>query len=488
MGVVASCSSSSSPNRASPTTAVTSTSLPVQAVQWEPCTGNAGPAKYECATVQVPRNPLKPSDGTIGMAIDRRPASGQKIGSLLVNPGGPGASGVDALPTLISSMPPDLLARFDVVGFDPPGVGRTAPIVCLDSAGLERYYHVDPEPTTPSAFNAMLSADRNFAAGCESRSGAELPYVSTADAAMDMDVLRRDLGDPQLTYMGFSYGTLLGATYADLFPKNVRAMVLDGALDPALPVIDELDQQAAGLDGQLQQFFAWCRARPSCGWSPAGDPRAAFEALLAKVKTSPLPAKGTARTVGPAEVTYGTAVTLYSTTTWGDLGLALGAASHGDGTYMLELFDAYTGRQSDGSYDNLFEANAAVNCLDAAAPSISAIQAAAPKAESMAPVFGLQNLYSEATCSVWPVPATGRVGPLHANGSAPIVVVGSTGDPITPYQWAQALAGELENGVLLTRVGDGHTGYRSSSCIRAAADSYLINLTVPPAGTRCASD
>ncbi|HVA75065.1 MAG TPA: alpha/beta hydrolase [Acidimicrobiales bacterium] len=462
--------------------------MPVQAVQWEPCTGNAGPAKYECATVQVPRNPLKPSDGTIGMAIDRRPASGQKIGSLLVNPGGPGASGVDALPTLISSMPPDLLARFDVVGFDPPGVGRTAPIVCLDSAGLERYYHVDPEPTTPSAFNAMLSADRNFAAGCESRSGAELPYVSTADAAMDMDVLRRDLGDPQLTYMGFSYGTLLGATYADLFPKNVRAMVLDGALDPALPVIDELDQQAAGLDGQLQQFFAWCRARPSCGWSPAGDPRAAFEALLAKVKTSPLPAKGTARTVGPAEVTYGTAVTLYSTTTWGDLGLALGAASHGDGTYMLELFDAYTGRQSDGSYDNLFEANAAVNCLDAAAPSISAIQAAAPKAESMAPVFGLQNLYSEATCSVWPVPATGRVGPLHANGSAPIVVVGSTGDPITPYQWAQALAGELENGVLLTRVGDGHTGYRSSSCIRAAADSYLINLTVPPAGTRCASD
>jgi len=334
----------------------------------------------------------------------------------------------------------------------------------------------------------MLSADKTFASGCESRSGAELPYVSTADAAMDMDVLRRDLGDAKLTYLGFSYGTLLGATYADLFPRNVRAMVLDGALDPALPVVDELDQQSAGLDGQLEQFFTWCRARPNCGWNPPGDPKAAFEALLSKVKTSPLPARGTSRTVGPAELTYGTAVTLYSTTTWDDLGLALGAASRGDGTILLELFDAYTGRQSDGSYDNLFEANAAVNCLDAPAPSIAAIQAAAPRAEAMAPVFGLQNLYSEVTCSVWPVPATGHVGPLRASGSPPIVVVGSTGDPITPFPWAQALAGEMQNGVLLTRVGDGHTAYRSSSCIRSAVDAYLIDLTVPAAGTRCASD
>ena len=281
---------------------------------------------------------------------------------------------------------------------------------------------------------------------------------------------------------------LFRSTYADLFPKNVRAMVLDGALDPALPVIDDLDQQAASLDGQLDQFFTWCSGRSSCGWNPSGDPKAAFESLLAKVKDSPLPARGTSRTVGPAELTYGTAVTLYSTSTWGDLGLALGAASRGDGTYMLELFDAYTGRQSDGSYNNLFEANAAVNCLDAQAPSIPDLQAAAAKAEAVAPVFGLQNLYSEVTCAVWPVPATGHVGPLHADGSPPIVVVGSTGDPITPYSWAQALAGELQNGVLLTRVGDGHTGYRSSSCIRSAADSYLIDLTVPPAGTRCQSD
>lgn len=462
--------------------------MPAATVQWAPCTAATGPAKYQCATVQVPRNPSDLSQGTIPMAIDRLPATGQKIGSLLVNPGGPGASGVDSLPILVASMPADLLARFDVVGFDPPGVGRTAPIVCLDSAGLQSYYHVDPEPTTPAGLSELLSADRTFASGCQAKSGAELPYVSTADAAKDMDVLRRDLGDAKLTYLGFSYGTFLGATYAELFPKNIRAMVLDGAEDPGLSVIDELNQQAAALDNQLQKFFTWCAARTSCQWKPAGDPTAAFEALLAKVRTNPLPARKTDRTVGPSELIYGSAVTLYSTQNWGDLGLALGAASHGDGTYLLELFDEYTGRHADGSYDNLFEANAAINCLDAPAPSEAAIQAAQSQAESTAPVFGPQNLYSELTCSVWPVKATGHVGPIRAAGSPPIVVVGSTGDPITPYQWAQALAGQLENGVLLTRVGDGHTGYRSSSCIRAAVDAYLIDLTVPQRGTRCASD
>ena len=424
------------------------------------------------------------------MALDRRPANGQKIGSLLVNPGGPGASGVDALPTLIATMPNDLLDRFDVVAFDPPGVQRTAPIVCLDSAGLQGYYHVDPEPPTQSGVDALVQADRTFDSGCQFRSGGELPYVSTVVAAKDIDVLRGDLGDAKLTYLGFSYGTLLGATYANLFPQNVRAMVLDGALDPAQGVIPQLDQQAAGIDGQLRQFFAWCKTAgvKACPWTPGGDPMATYQALLTRVRTNPLPAKGTTRTVGTAELLYGTAVTLYSTATWQDLGYALQGASQHDGTDFLQFFDAYTGRQSDGSYNNLFEANAAINCIDTPAPTIAQIQAAVPAAEAAAPIFGLQNLYSEISCSLWPVPATGKVGPISAAGAAPIVVVGSTGDPITPYQWSQALATELQSGVLLTRVGDGHTGYRSSSCIRTAVDAYLTGLTVPAAGTRCASD
>jgi hypothetical protein len=181
-------------------------------------------------------------------------------------------------------------------------------------------------------------------------------------------------------------------------------------------------------------------------------------------------------------------VTLYSTTTWDDLSFALAQASQGNGTDLLSLFDAYTGRSANGSYSNLFEANAAVNCLDAPAPTLSQLQAAAPSARAAAPIFGLQNLYSEAGCSVWPVPATGRVAAIQAPGSPKIVVVGSTGDPITPYRWAQALASQLENGVLLTRVGDGHTGYEASSCIRTNVDRYLIDLTAPPPGTSCRSN
>lgn len=421
------------------------------------------------------------------MAIDRRPANGAKLGSLIVNPGGPGASGVDSLPELVGPMPNDVLANFDVVSFDPPGVQRTAPIVCLDSTGLQNYYHVDPEPVTQSGFDALVQADRTFDNGCQSRSGAELPYVSTADAAMDMDVLRRDLGDNKITYLGFSYGTLLGAVYANLFPHNVRAMVLDGALDPSVGVIPALDQQSASLDGQLKQFFASCKPS-SCVWKPAGDPMAAYQALLSKVRSTPLRVSGNTRTVGPSEFLYGTAVTLYSTATWRDLAVALQAASVGDGGPFLQFFDAYTGRQADGSYNNLFEANAAINCADAPAPTISQLQADVPAAQAAAPVFGVQNLYSELGCSVWPIPASGKPGPIHAAGAPPIVVVGSTGDPITPYQWAQSLASQLQSGVLLTREGDGHTAYRSSSCIRGDVDAYLINLTVPAPGTRCASD
>jgi pimeloyl-ACP methyl ester carboxylesterase len=456
-------------------------------VRWSACRGSAGPKGYQCATVPVPLDPSHPGGPTIGMAIDRHQATGSKIGSLLINPGGPGASGVDALPQVVPTMSAALRAAFDIVGFDPPGVARTAPITCLDSAGLSRYFHTDPAPPTAAGFASMVATDRAFATGCQARSGAELPHVGTLDAARDMDVLRAALGDSKLSYLGFSYGSLLGATYAGLFPTHVRALVLDGALDPALPTISQLDQQAAGLDGQLQQFFAACSSQASCLWKPAGTPAAAYRALVARVRVHPLPAQGTSRTVGPSELLYGTAVTLYSTSSWKDLAFALQAASGGDGTYLLQLFDQYTGRHPNGSYDNLFEANAAINCLDSPAPTIAALTAAGPAAQAAAPIFGVQNIDSEVGCAVWPVPATGHIGPIRATGSPPIVVVGSTGDPITPYTWAQSLARELANGVLLTRVGDGHTAYLNSACIRTDVDRYFITLAAPAVGTRCAS-
>ena len=302
-----------------------------------------------------------------------------------------------------------------------------------------------------------------------------------------MDVLRAALGDSRLTYLGFSYGTLLGATYAGLFPTHVRAMVLDGALDPAESPLTAADQQAAALDGQLQQFFATCASAPKCPWQPGGNLSSAFQALLQQVRANPLAAQHTSRTVGPAELLYGTAAALYSTTTWNDLAVSLQAASQGDGTDLLELFDLYTGRRPDGSYSNVFEANPAVGCLQAPAPSLAALTAALPAAEAAAPVFGQLIIDGLVTCAVWPVPATGTLAPIRAAGSPPIVVVGSTGDPITPYRSAQSLAGELDNGVLLTRVGDGHTAYQASSCIRTWVDRYLMTLATPPPNTRCSS-
>jgi pimeloyl-ACP methyl ester carboxylesterase len=421
------------------------------------------------------------------MAVDRLRATGRRIGSLLVNPGGPGASGVDFLPEAVQLMPSSLKQSFDVVGFDPPGVGRTAPIRCLGPAGLSAYFHEDPDPPSAAGLQAAIAEDRVFAEGCEARSSAELPYVSTVDAAEDMDVLRRDLGDAKLTYLGFSYGTFLGATYAGLYPTRVRAMVLDGAIDPALSVVQGLDAQSAAIEGDLDAVFASCRQRPSCPWKPGPDPQAAYERLLDGVRSRPLAVPGTTRTVGPAELIYGTAAALYSTSTWADLEAALAQAEGGNGTGLLELFDAYTGRSPNGTYSNEFEANAAVNCLDAPAPSIAAIEADAPAARAAAPVFGVADLYSELGCAVWPVAATGVPGPIRAAGAPPIVVVGSTGDPATPYPEAQALASELRSGVLLTRVGEGHTGYPYSSCIRSYVDSYLTGLTPPPPGTRCPS-
>jgi pimeloyl-ACP methyl ester carboxylesterase len=380
-----------------------------------------------------------------------------------------------------------MLSSFDVVGFDPPGVGHTAPITCLDGKELDRYFHVDPAPTTASGLDALIAAAATFARGCEARSAAELPYVSTVDAAMDLDFVRQALGDAKLTYIGFSYGSLLGQVYAGLYPTHIRAMVIDGVLDPAISEFTLVDQQAASLDNELRQFFAACVSSPSCPWKPGPDPAAAFQALLQSVRQRPLPVPGTSRTVGPAELLYGTAWPLYFTSTWPDAEKALAQASQGNGYGLLAEADSYNNRNSDGTYENLLEANAAVDCLDEPPTTVAQVEAAAATAKRDAPVFGELDLYGDLTCAEWPVKSTGTVAPVRAAGSPPILVVGSTGDPITPYQWAQAVASQLQNAVLLTRVGDGHTGYGASSCVRTLVDQYLISLSVPPAGTRCSS-
>ncbi len=475
------------PGTAAPTSssAAPTTSAPAMpAVSWHACSsGSLG--GFQCATLPVPLNPADSTGPTIGLALDRKPATGRKIGSLLVNPGGPGASGVDALPGIYQQLSPDLRQHFDIVGFDPPGVGHSEGVTCLDNNGLAAYYHLDPAPDTPAGLASLVTANQQFAAGCQTRSGAVMPYVSTVVAAHDMDLIRAALGDAKLTYLGFSYGTFLGATYAEEFPTRIRAMVLDGAIDPTLESVTALDQQSAALEQGLNEFFAWCSSDPSCSWKPSGDALQAYEALLARVRATPLAADGTGRTVGPAELLYGTADALYSQQTWPDLGDALQETQGGNGTLMLALFDDYTERNPNGSYSDIAEAETAVDCLDDPVPPAPQVEAGAAAAAAAAPVFGVMNLYGDLTCDVWPVKPTGGPHAITAAASPPIVVVGSTGDPITPYPWAQHLASMLSHGDLLTRIGYGHTAYGDSTCIDNQLDVYLVDLRPPAPGTRC---
>lgn len=455
-------------------------------LRWAPCQDGEGPPGAQCATLTVPLDPTSTAPGgpTTTLALDRLPATGHRTGSLVLNPGGPGVSAVDALPDLGRLVGADVREHLDLVGWDPPGVGHSDPTRCLPNDALGAYLHEDPAPPGAAGFAQVVADARSFAAACRRALGPLLDHVRTADAARQLDKVRAALGDARLTYLGFSYGTLLGATYAAMFPTHVRAMVLDGALDPSLAPLPALEAQAAAVDRQFGTFAAACRAAPDCPWRPGADPAGALLALVARSRARPLPA-GSGRVAGPAEVLYGVADALYSPSSWPVLEQALADAGRGRGDGLVALFDAYVERGPDGAWSTTTESEVAVNCTDVAPPTLAQVQAAADASLATAPLFGPLDLDAEATCAVWPAAATGPASPLHAPGAPPIVVVGSTGDPITPYAWARSLAAQLGTATLLTRVGDGHTAYGASGCVRAAVDRYLLTTTPPPPGTTC---
>ncbi len=455
-------------------------------VSWTPCNGIDGPTGYGCATVKVPLDYTHPNGTQIGIALDRHAATGSRIGALFVNPGGPGASGVDYLPDIIGILTPAVLARFDIVGFDPRGVGRSDPVTCETGPQLDQFFDLNPDPKTAAGLAQLTAAYRTFDQGCEARSGSVLSFVGTVNAARDLDELRAAVGDAKLSYLGFSYGTLLGATYGGLFPTHIRALALDGAVNPAEPSLPTYVEQSAAINKDLDDFLANCSQDPTCAWKPSGNLRTDYDALMARIAAHPLPGDGT-RTLGPGLALDAMFIGLNDEASWPALASGLAAADAGDGSVLLDYGDQYTERNADGTYSNLFEAYYAISCVDSTWPTDPAvIQQAAATARQQAPELGAADVYGIALpCATWPVPATTSPHVITAAGSPPIVVVGSTGDPATPYADAQALAGQLQHGVLLTRVGDGHIGYRSSACIRSHVDSYLIDLTVPPSGIRC---
>jgi pimeloyl-ACP methyl ester carboxylesterase len=456
-----------------------------QVLAWRGCGSG-----FLCSVMRVPLDYSHPAGEAIGIAVIRRPAddTAHRLGSLVVNPGGPGGSGIDYARAATQVVSTALLARYDIVGFDPRGVGQSAPVVCLDDQQTDAFVAADPAPPTQAALDQVVAEDKLFASACEAHSAKLLPFVSTRDAARDMDILRQALGDQRLTYLGKSYGTFLGATYAELFPARVGRLVLDGALDPRLGATQLGHDQAAGIQLAFRSFLADCARRSDC---PLGtDPTAAEQRvgrLLDLVRATPLRGDAT-RAVDISLAELGIIAALYTDTSWPFLRRALTLALQGDGRGLLVLADSYTNRGPDGHYtSNELAANAAVNCVDR--PDVTSpadIQAELSSFTQASPLFGATIAWGDLTCAYWPVSPVGRPHAISARGAAPILVVGTIRDPATPYAWAQGLAAQLASAALLTFDGDGHTAYkRGSTCIDFSVDAYFLQGTLPAAGLQC---
>ena len=437
----------------------------------------------------MPLDYSQPEGSTIEIALNRLPASdpAHRVGSLLVNPGGPGASGVQFARDnidLFSALSP----YFDIVGFDPRGIGASTAIRCLSDSQFDTFNDADPVPDEPGERQVLIDEAKAMANGCAQLSGKLLAHVDTVSAARDMDVIRRALGETKLSYFGFSYGTYLGDTYAHLFPQHVRALVLDSVLDPSIDEATLVEVQAVGFEHDLDDYLASCVSQPAgCPFQTA-NPTAELTSFIERVDRAPI-AVGN-RQLNSSLALTGIFFTLYqSPSSWPLLSQALGRAFAGDGGPLLEFADEYLDRDASGHYSNELQANYAVNCLDHPAPTdLAYFDQRDQVLAKMAPILGPFVAYGDLPCAYWAVPPTGTPGPLEAPGAPPIVLVGNTGDPSTPYVWAQAVHRQLHGSILITRTGDGHGGYPVSSCVQRLVNAYLINLVVPADNQTCPSD
>jgi len=445
---------------------------PPSKVAWTDCGGG-----FQCGTLQVPLDYSKPDGRKITLALIRKAATSpsNRLGSLLVNPGGPGESGIEYLRGDIGTYT-SLNRRFDIVSWDPRGVAASTPVNCADNATIDTYVGLDSVLDDPQEKQATIDADKSFAAGCQQRSGDLLPYLDTASTARDLDQIRDAVGDQKLTYLGYSYGTYIGQWYAHLFPDKVRALSLDGVVDPTVPANDSLLGQIKGFEQNLQAYLSS---------RPAGR-GAQLSADMARLDAQPL-------RVGNRELTRslamtGVLLTLYSQQFWTYLDTAIISLEHGDGSVLLALADQYVHRHADGTYDNFISINWATYCLDFTVPTdVAAYDKLSSAFASASPFFGPWSQYSNLQCAYWPVKPKHANEPITVTGAAPILLVGGTNDPATPYSEAQSVNRQIDGSVLLTRQGNGHTSYDVSDCAHAAENAYLISLTLPATGTVCSS-
>lgn len=498
-GVLAGCDGSASPGPASPQPPSSKaasaqpgspepSSPAVQKPVWKRCEapegGQAPGSGWRCATVDVPLDYARPDGDTIGIALIRKEATekSRRIGSMLFNFGGPGGSGVDILPRAAGSYG-KLNTRYDLVGFDPRGVAGSAGVHCRsDEAQEKAYREVDMTPDTAAEETAFVDDGADFGAGCERSSGKVLPHVGTTNAARDMDMIRRALGDKKLSYFGISYGTELGGTYAHLFPRSVGRVVLDAVVDPTADTVGHARNQARGFQRALENYLE------DRGQDPESGTRR-IAALLRRIDAAPLPT-ASGRKLNETLAITGIVTPLYSKSSWPSLTAALDEAENsGTGDGLLQLADSYNDRDESGHYGTQTHSQRAISCADTKArPTVSEARALLPEFRELSPVFGPFLAWDTAGwCARWPVDGEHDTPEASAPGAAPILVIGTTGDPATPYEGARKMADELGKGVgvMLTNKGEGHGSYGGSSCVTSLVDAYFLDGKVPADGRTC---
>lgn len=486
-------------------TAPPTTPPAVPAVAFKDCSGlfdptaagiSAARAKnlvFSCGNATVPQNYADLTGATLSLFVLKvhdKLAKDPKV--LMVNPGGPGASGAITAVGLAGTLADEILTSFDIVGFDPRGVGLSSPVTCAaddatDNMVKDALFAADPDVRTADGLAQAASLYQPFTTGCITKYGAGLADYNTIETAQDMELLRKSLGNQPLNYLGYSYGTRLGAVYASLFPTAIRTAVLDGAVDPVAADLTSDQNQLAGFEQAFDQFAADCATRAAC--SPIGDPRSAVQQLLTTAAADGIANSNTAdpRRATTGRILSGVAQALYSQSLWADLGAAILAARKGDGRQLIALSDQYYQRDSQGKYTNLWDANTAVLCNDNRESFDAAqIQQIAVDWGQKYPLFGVYFAGQLFQCVGWPPSNHPVPDTVKAAGSKPIVVVGTVHDPATPYAGATSLVNALGTGVLLSWDGEGHTAYGGkSACIDKAVNAYLIADTVPAANITC---
>ncbi|AZM91047.1 alpha/beta hydrolase [Streptomyces sp. W1SF4] len=478
----------------------TGSAEPVKPLSWGDCGaptaaeggGQAPGQDWQCATLEVPLDYAEPGGETIPLALIRAKArdKSKRLGSLVFNFGGPGGSGISTLPGAAKEYEA-LRARYDLVSFDPRGVGRSAPVRCEDDKQLDAYYAQDSSPATPEQEKAFVDGIRKYQQACKANSGKVLPYVGTENAARDLDRIRQALGDEKLNYFGISYGTELGGVYAHLFPKNVGRAVFDAVVDPTKDAEEGALGQAKGFQLALGNFAQDCVNRgDQCRiqGSTAKEIEANIIKLQKELAAKPIAGIGD-RKLTESQATNGIAQALYSKELWPLLEQGLDEAEGGQGQLLMALSDALNGRDQNGRYSNIGAANTAINCADSKERyTLEETKARLPEFRKASPVFGDFLGWAMLSCTDWPVAGAWQTPDVSAPGAAPILVIGNTGDPATPYEGARAMAERLGKGVgvELTYKGEGHGAYNSGDkCVQGAVNAYLLDGKVPGAGTVC---